>query len=120
MPANRRSSGIGGAFGGAIGGLLVAGLLWWLGAFPARQGLPAHPGPRLAAIEKQLKDFAARPLPAAVDAKEITKEVNKAVDEVGVGVSRLELPRPRRARRLPIGGAWPAHLGGRREQIRPR
>jgi hypothetical protein len=91
QPANRRSSGIvGGAFGGAIGGLLVAGLLWWLGAFPARQGLPADPGPRLAAIEKQLKDFAARPLPAAVDAKEITKEVNKAVDEVGARVSRLE------------------------------
>ena len=60
------------------------------GAFPARQELPADPGPRLAAIEKQLKDLAARPLPAAVDAKEITKEVNKAVDEVGARVSRLE------------------------------
>jgi hypothetical protein len=90
-PGGRRSSGVvGGALGGAIGGLLVAGLLWWLGAFPVRQELPADPGPRLIAIERQLKDLAARPLPAAVDAKEITKEVNKALDEVGARISRLE------------------------------
>jgi hypothetical protein len=87
----RRSSGVvGGVLGGVIGGLLVAGLLWWWGAFPARQELPADPGPRLAAIEKQLKDLAARPLPTAVDAKEITREVNKAVEDVGTRVSRLE------------------------------
>jgi hypothetical protein len=90
-PSGSRSSGIlGGAFGGAIGGLLVVALLWWWGAFPARQELPADPSPRLAAIEKQLKDIAARPLPAAVDAKEITKEVNKAVEDVGARVSKLE------------------------------
>lgn len=90
-PESRRSSGIvGGVFGGAIGGLLVVAVLWWLGAFPARQELPADPGPRLAAIEKQQKDLAARPLPAAVDAKEVTKEVNTAVEDVGARVSRLE------------------------------
>src|SRR6185295_14381839 len=55
-----------------------------------RQEQPADPGPRLAAIEKQLKDLAARPLPAAVDAKEMTREVNKAVDDVGARVSKLE------------------------------
>jgi hypothetical protein len=76
--------------GGAIGGLLVAALLWWVGAFPVRHELPADPGPRLAAIERQLKDLAARPLPASVDAKEITKDVNKAVEDVGARVSRLE------------------------------
>ena len=80
------------------GGALVAALLWGLGAFPARQELPADPGPRLAAIEKQLKHLAARPVPAAVDPKEISKEVtkevtkeaSKAVDEMGARVSRLE------------------------------
>ena len=102
-PAGRRSSGlVGGVFGGTIGGLLAAVLLWWWGAFPARQALPADPGPRLAAIEQQLKNLAARPAPAAVDAKEITKEVvkevNKAIDEMGGRISRLEAaqttPRP--------------------------
>jgi hypothetical protein len=76
----------------------VAALLWWFGAFPVRQVAPADSGPRLAAIEKQLKDIAARPVPASVDPKEINKDVTKAVDEMSARLSRLEsaqaAPRP--------------------------
>jgi hypothetical protein len=72
------------------GSALVASLLWWSGALSARQEIPADPGPRLTAIEKQLKDIASRPLPPAVDAKEITREVNKAADELGARLSKLE------------------------------
>ena len=58
-------------------------LLWLGGAFSRGREPSADLSPRLAAIEKQLNDLAARPAPASVDPK--------AVDDVDArGLARLE------------------------------
>jgi hypothetical protein len=69
-------------FAGVIGGLLVFLLLWLFGALPGGHDSSADLSPRLAAIEKQLNDLAARPLPASADPK--------ALDAVAARVAKLE------------------------------
>jgi hypothetical protein len=76
---------------GAAGGLLVFLLLWLAGALSGgRETAATDLSPRFAAIEKQLKDIAARPAPAGVDPK--------ALDDIGARLGRLEAaqaaPRP--------------------------
>jgi hypothetical protein len=56
---------------GAAGGLLVFLLLWLVGAFSGTHEPAIDVSPRLAAIEKQLHDLAARPTATGVDAKAI-------------------------------------------------
>ena len=58
---------------GAAGGLLVFVLLWLVGAFSSGREPSADLSPRLASIEKQLHDLAARPMPASVDPKAIAQ-----------------------------------------------
>jgi hypothetical protein len=67
---------------GAAGGLLLFLLLWLVGAFSGGRESSADPSPRLASIEKQLKDLATRPAPASADPK--------AIEEVAARVGRLE------------------------------
>jgi hypothetical protein len=67
---------------GAAGGLLLFVLLWLVGAFSGGREPSADLGPRLASIEKQLKDLAARPAPASVDPK--------TIEDVAARVGRLE------------------------------
>jgi hypothetical protein len=55
----------------AAGGALVFVLLWLVGAFSGGRDASVDMNPRLAAIEKQLQDLAARPMPTNVDAKAI-------------------------------------------------
>ena len=67
---------------GAAGGLLLFLLLWLVGAFSGGREPSADLSPRLASIEKQLKDLAARPAPSSVDPK--------AIEDVAARVGRLE------------------------------
>lgn len=90
VPEGRSWFHAGSAFAAAAGGLLVTVLFWFFGAFSGGREIPADPGPRLAAIEKQLKDLAARPMPSSVDPKAVDKAVDKAVEEVAARVARLE------------------------------
>jgi len=75
---------------GAAGGLLVFVLLWLIGAFQGGRKASVDLNPRLASIEQQLRDLAARPMPTAV--------VPKVVEELGVRITKLEraqaAPRP--------------------------
>ena len=66
--------------GGAAGGLLVVLLLWLGGAFSG--GHDSLPNARLAAIEKQLNDLAARSAPAGVDPK--------ALDDIAARLAKIE------------------------------
>lgn len=78
---------------GAAGGLLLFLLLWLVGAFSGGQDSSADLiSPRLTAIEKQLKDLAARPMPTSVDPK--------AVEDVAARLARLE--RAQSAPRAPV------------------
>ena len=74
------------AIAGAAGGLLVVLLLWLGGAFSGGREPPPDLGPRLAAIEKQLNDLAARPAPASVD----PKAINATLDDIAARLARLE------------------------------
>jgi hypothetical protein len=66
---------------GAAGALIVFLLLWLVGALSGG-GAPVDFGPRLAAIEKQLGELAARPMPPSVDPK--------AIDALSSRLDRLE------------------------------
>jgi hypothetical protein len=69
-------------FAGVIGGLLVFLLLWLFGALSGGRDASADLSPRLATIEKQLNELAARPAPARVDPK--------AVDDLAARLAKLE------------------------------
>ena len=69
-------------FAGVIGGLLVFLLLWLFGALSGGRDAPADLSSRLAAIEKQLNELAARPAPARVDPK--------TVDDLAARLAKLE------------------------------
>jgi hypothetical protein len=75
---------------GAAGGLLVFFLLWLIGAFQSGREASADLTPRLASIEQQLRELAARPAPTAVDPK--------AIEALGARLAGLEraqaAPRP--------------------------
>jgi hypothetical protein len=74
------------AISGAVGGLLVLLLLWLGGAFSPSPAPSPDLSPRLAAIEKQLNELAARPAPPSVD----PKVINAALDDIAARLSRLE------------------------------
>jgi hypothetical protein len=76
---------------GVIGGLLVFLLLWLFGALSGGRDASADLSPRLAAIEKQLNELAARPAPVRVDPK--------AVDDLAARLAKLESAQSRRAPR---------------------
>ncbi len=57
-------------------------LLWFGGCSRPAASLSVDLSPRLAAIEKQLNDLAARPAPASVDPK--------AIDDIAARLARLE------------------------------
>jgi hypothetical protein len=84
---------------GAAGGLLVFLLLWLVGAFSGSRDPSADLNPRLAAIEKQLRDLAARPMPTNIDPK--------AIEELAARLAKLESAQA--APRAPV--ADPAVLG---------
>ena len=79
------SAGIAGAAGGAAGGCCCCG-----SAARSRRGRSRRPisSPRLAAIEKQLNDLAARPAPAGRRPQGIVDR--KAIDDVAARLTRLE------------------------------
>src|SRR4051812_16384407 len=64
------------------GALMMALLLWLLGGLSGGHDAPADLSPRLAAIEKQLNDIAARPVPARFDPK--------TVDDLAARLAKLE------------------------------
>ena len=74
------------AIAGVAGGLLVVLLLWLGGVFSGGREPSPDLGPRLAAIEKQLNDLAARPAPASVD----PKAINATLDDIAARLARLE------------------------------
>jgi hypothetical protein len=67
---------------GAAAGLIVVLLLWLGGLFANGREPVVDLSPRLAAIEKQLGELAARPAPASVDPK--------AIDDIAARLARLE------------------------------
>jgi hypothetical protein len=67
---------------GAAGGLFMFLLLWLVGAFSVSRDSPADLNPRLASIERQLHELAARPVPASVDPK--------ALEGLAARLARLE------------------------------
>ena len=69
-------------FAGVIGGLLVFLLFWLFGALSGGRDAPADLSSRLAAIEKQLNELAARPVPARFDPK--------TVDDLAARLAKLE------------------------------
>jgi hypothetical protein len=73
---------------GAASGLLVVLVLWLTGAFTGGREATPDLTPRLAAIEQQLKDLAARPVPAGVDPKAMIDP--KAIDELAARLAKLE------------------------------
>jgi hypothetical protein len=66
--------------------LLVVLLLWLGGAFSGGRDPSPDLGPRLAAMEKQLNDLAARPALASID----PKAVNATLDDIAARLARLE------------------------------
>src|SRR5262249_45866760 len=66
------------AVAGVCGGLLVAILFWLSGAFSNGHDTSPDPSPRLAAIEKQLQELAAKPVPATPAAD---PQPSKALDD---------------------------------------
>ena len=73
---------LGAGLAGIVGGLLVALVFWLGGALSRGQGPAIDLSPRLAAIEKQLNDLAARPTPPNAD--------TKALDDIAARLGRLE------------------------------
>src|SRR5437667_1431 len=75
---------------GAGGVLLAFLLLWLIGAMPRASDPAAALAPRLAAIEAQLRDLAARPAPITIDPK--------AIDDLATRLAKVEstiaTPRP--------------------------
>jgi hypothetical protein len=68
--------------GGAVGALLLLLLSWLIGAFSSSRTPSNDLGPRLASIEAQLRELAARPAPPSVDPK--------AVEDIAARLARLE------------------------------
>jgi hypothetical protein len=89
LPEELSWSQVGATAAGAVGGLLVFVLLWLLGAFPSGSVPTSDSGPRLAAIENQLRDLAARPAPPSVDPKSI-EGIGTRIDGVAARLGRLE------------------------------
>jgi hypothetical protein len=73
---------LGAAAAGIAGALLVALLFWLGGAFTGARDAAPDLSPRLAAIEAQLKQIAARPAPVAIDPK--------ALDDIAARLGKLE------------------------------
>jgi hypothetical protein len=73
---------LGAGLAGIVGGLLVALVFWLGGALSRSPGPTIDLSPRLASIEKQLDDLAARPEPANAD--------RKALDDIAARLGRLE------------------------------
>ena len=73
---------------GVAGGLVVALLFWLAGPISGGQSPTPAPdlSPRLAAIEKQLNDLAARPAAAAFD----PKTINGTLDDIAARLSKIE------------------------------
>jgi hypothetical protein len=67
---------------GVAGALMVALLFWLFGALSGGRDTSPDLSPRLAVIEKQLADLAARPAPARVDPK--------TVDDLAARLAKLE------------------------------
>jgi hypothetical protein len=85
LPEELSWSHAGAGMAGAAGGLLVVLLLWLVGAFSGGRAPATDLGPRLAAIETQLRElsaFAARPAPPGVDPK--------LVEDMAGRLARLE------------------------------
>jgi hypothetical protein len=82
LPEELNTALIGNAVAAVVGGLLVFGLIWWTGALSGPRQAAVDLSPRLAAIERQLQDLAARPTPAGVDPK--------AIEELAARMTRLE------------------------------
>lgn len=81
---------VGAGAAGAAGGLLAFLVLWLLGASPSGRDSAAELGPRLAVIERQLNELAARPAAPSADPR--------AVEELASRLGRIEAfqatPRP--------------------------
>ncbi|MEI8150182.1 MAG: hypothetical protein WCG92_01100 [Hyphomicrobiales bacterium] len=92
VPEGSSWSHAGAAMAGVAGGLAVAAAFWLLGTFPGSREPSADASPRLAAIEKQVKDLTARPVPASVDPK--------AIDDIAARLARLEAAQA--APRVPV------------------
>jgi hypothetical protein len=90
LPEELSWSQAGAGVAGAAGGVLVVLLLWLIGAFSSGRAPSNDLTPRLAAIEAQLRELAARPTAPAVDPK--------AIEDIAARVGRLEsaqaTPRP--------------------------
>ena len=86
LPWGHISAGI----AGGIGVMAIFALLWLVGAFTPRDSGSAALAARLAAIEMQLREMAARPAPAGIDPK--------AIDDLAARMARIEAasasPRP--------------------------
>ena len=67
---------------GVAGALMMALLFWLFGVLPGGHDASADLSPRLATIEKQLNDLAARPAPAGVEPK--------TVDDLAARLAKLE------------------------------
>jgi hypothetical protein len=76
------SAPVGSGIAAVAGGLLVFVLIWLTGAFSRPREVAVDLSPRLAAIERQLQELAARPTPASVDPK--------AIDDLAARMARLE------------------------------
>jgi hypothetical protein len=82
LPDELSTALVGNAVAAVVGGLLVFGLVWWTGALSGPRQTAVDLSPRLAAIERQLQDLTARPVPAGIDPK--------AIDELTARMARLE------------------------------
>ena len=82
LPEELSWSHAGAGIAGAIGGVLVVLLLWLVGAFSSGRAPSNDLSPRLASIEAQLRELAARPAAPSVDPK--------AVEDIAARLARLE------------------------------
>jgi hypothetical protein len=72
----------GAGIAGGVGGVLVVLLLWLVGAFSGGRVPPSDLSPRLASIELQLRELAARPAAPSVDPR--------AVEDIAARLARIE------------------------------
>ncbi len=91
LPEELSWSHVSAAVAGLAGGVVVALLFWLGGAFSAGTQSPpvaavVDLSPRLAAIEQQLNELAARPAPPSLD----PKPINAAIDDIAARLSRIE------------------------------
>jgi hypothetical protein len=86
VPEELSWSHAGAAIAGVAGGLLVALLFWLGGAFSGGHDAATDLNPRLASIEKQLKELAARPTAAVTD----SQETKKTLGDIAARLAKLE------------------------------